>query len=52
MRDGLHPNERRIFEMGGKPYTWVRVNGQLQLRTVLDDDGKLNALGLQRLAGE
>ncbi|AWY07542.1 hypothetical protein SEA_LAZERLEMON_59 [Streptomyces phage LazerLemon] len=52
MRDGLTELERRVFELAGKPYVWVRVNGQLQTRPAVGTDGKLTPLALQRLAGE
>ncbi|QFG07951.1 hypothetical protein SEA_INTOLERANT_56 [Streptomyces phage Intolerant] len=51
-RAGLTRYERAVFELGGKPYVWVRVNGQLQTRPALDANGKLTALGLSALAGE
>ncbi|UTN91889.1 hypothetical protein SEA_STUFF_58 [Streptomyces phage Stuff] len=51
-RAGLTRYERPIFELGGKPYVWVRVNGQLQTRPALDANGKLTALGMSALAGE
>ncbi|AWY07460.1 hypothetical protein SEA_UNTPL_60 [Streptomyces phage UNTPL] len=51
-RMGLTRYERPIFELGGKPYVWVRVNGQLQTRPATDANGKLTALALSALAGE
>ncbi|AXH49448.1 hypothetical protein SEA_CROSBY_60 [Streptomyces phage Crosby] len=51
-RAGLTRYERQIFELGGKPYVWVRVNGVLQTRPAVDANGKLTALALSALAGE
>ncbi len=49
---GLHPNERQPFNLAGKPYLWVRVNGVLQTRPAIGPDGKLTNEAIARLAGE
>jgi len=49
---GLTQYERMPFELAGKPYIWVRVNGQLQTRSALTEDGKLTNEAIARLAGE
>lgn len=51
----LHRNEKLPFNIAGKPYLWVRVNGQLQLRPATTLRGgavTFNDLALARLAGE
>jgi hypothetical protein len=48
----LHRNERMPFQMGGKPYLWVRVNGQLRAVSALGPDGRLSNDAIARLAGE
>jgi hypothetical protein len=52
MASGLHPNEKRVFPLAGKPYIWVRVNGQLQARSALDAQGRMTDQALARMAGE
>lgn len=49
---GLTPYERQPFELCGKPYIWVRVNGRLETRPALDADGRFTPETLARLAGE
>lgn len=46
----LHVNERRVFELAGAPYIWVRVNGQLQLRSALTPAGNLTPTAIDRIA--
>ncbi|AYD86805.1 hypothetical protein SEA_MICRODON_58 [Streptomyces phage Microdon] len=50
---GLTQYERQPFNLAGKPYIWVRVNGQLQTRSALRPDGRgLTDEAIARLAGE
>lgn len=51
-KTSLHPNERYPFQLGGKPYIWVRerVNGPLRVRSALKADGSLTAAALDRIA--
>lgn len=51
----LHPNERGIFPLGGKPYVWTRgVNGGEPLKALpaRKPDGSLTPLALDRLADQ
>lgn len=45
----LHRNERMPFELAGKPYIWVRVNGQLRAVSALRPDGQLTGDALDRI---
>jgi hypothetical protein len=45
----LHPNERYPFNLAGKPYIWVRVNGVLQTRPATVD-GRMTPAALDRIA--
>lgn len=47
---GLHPNERGIFPLAGKPYVWVRVNGVLCAKSAVKADGSPTPEALDRLA--
>lgn len=46
----LTPYERPVFNLCGKPYFWVRVNGRLELRSALRPDGSLTLAALDRIA--
>ncbi|UTN93065.1 hypothetical protein SEA_MARKY_62 [Streptomyces phage Marky] len=46
----LHRNERYPFNLAGKPYIWVRVNGQLRAVSALAPGGGLTAAALDRIA--
>ena len=47
----LHPNERHPFNLAGKPYIWVRVNGgPLEVRSALKQNGGLTLAALDRIA--
>lgn len=41
--------EQRPFELAGKPYIWVRVNGQLQAVSALRPDGSFTGAALDRV---
>lgn len=47
---GLTPYERQVFNLCGKPYIWVRVNGRLETRSALKADGSLTLAALDRIA--
>jgi hypothetical protein len=48
--EGLHRNEWYPFQIAGKAYIWVRVNGRLEARSALQADGGFTPAALNRIA--